>query len=215
MTYAQLVQAIKDYTENTETTFVSQIDTFIGHAERRIFKEIDLNVNRKTVTASLTSGDNFITLPSDTVVVRTLQFVDSSTDRTLLLQKDTSFLNEYIVDRTTTGTPRYYSHWDDTKLYVVPAPSTAWNYELAYTYRPTGLSASNTTTWLGDNADDVLLNASLVEAYVFMKGEPDLIQLYEQKYQNGARSLLMEEDLRNRTDEFRTRSIIAQPGGNQ
>jgi len=207
MTYAQLVQAIKDYVENTETTFVSQIDTFIDFAELKILREADLNFARKYATATLAASDVFLSMPTDAVVVRSMHIVDANSDRTFLQQKDPSFITEFIVDRSTTGTPRYYAHYDNDTNYVAPSPSVDTTIEISYTYRPAGLSASNTTTWLGDNAPDALLYAALLEAYTFMKGEQDILQLYAMKYQEALQSLIMEENIRNRQDEYTTRSI--------
>lgn len=212
MNYSALVQSIKDFTENTETTFVSQIDTFIDFAELKILREADLNFARKYATATLAANDVFLSLPSDIVTIRSMHSVDASNDRTFLQQKDPSFITEFIVDRSTTGTPRYYAHYDHDTSYVVPAPAVNTTIELAYTYRPTGLSSSNTTTWIGDNAPDALLYAALIEAYTFMKGEADVLQLYAMKYQEALQSLIMEENIRNRQDEYMTRSIKLTPG---
>jgi len=206
MTYAELVQAIKDYTENTESTFVSQIDTFIDFAELRILRETDLNVARKYATATLAANDTYLSLPSDIVVIRAVQTIVSDA-RTYLQQKDTSFINEFISDRTTTGTPRYYAHYDHDTASIVPAPAVDTTIELSYTYRPTGLSASNTTTWIGDNAPQGLLYACLIEASIFMKAAPEDIAGYEKRYGQALQAVLVEEDRRNRSDEYRDRSI--------
>ena len=206
MNYASLVANIKSFTENEESAFVAAIDTFIELAELRVLREADLNVTRKYATATLSANDTFLSLPSDCVVIRAMQTI-SGNDRVFLQQKDPSFLNEYIGDRTTTGTPRYYAHHDHDTASVVPASADDITIELSYTYRPTGLSGSNTTSWIGDNAPDVLLYACLVEAYIFMKGEQGLLQIYQSKYDRALQALVMEENLRNRTDEYTTRSI--------
>ena len=208
MTYAELVQSIQDWTENDESTFTGELDLIIELAEKRIFRESDLNNTRKYSTASLPAGDEFLAHPTDAVVIRSLQSIDSSGDRAFLLQKDKSFLDDYIVDRSATGTPRYYCHWDSDTVYIVPSPAVDTDFEMAYTYRPTGLSASNTTSWLGTNAPDALFYACLIEASIFMKEAPDITASYTAKYQEALQRLIVEENFRNRSDEYRSRSII-------
>ena len=207
MTYTQLVQSIKDWTANSESTFTGELDFIIELAEKRLLREADLNVTLKNSTATLSAGDEFLSIPSDAVVIRSVQTVDSSGDRSFLLQKDKSFLDDYIIDRSVTGSPRYYTHWDHDTIYVVPSPVADTTVELGYTHRPTGLSSSTATTWLSTNAPDALLYACLIEASLFMKEAPDLTQSYTVKYQEALQRLIVEENLRNRTDEYRTRSI--------
>jgi len=207
MTYTQLVQSIKDWTANSESTFTGELDFIIELAEKRLLREADLNVTRKNSTATLSAGDEFLSIPSDAVVIRSVQTIDSSGDRSFLLQKDKSFLDDYIIDRSVTGSPRYYTHWDHDTIYVVPSPVADTTVELGYTHRPTGLSSSTATTWLSTNAPDALLYACLIEASLFMKEAPDLTQSYTVKYQEALQRLIVEENLRNRTDEYRTRSI--------
>ena len=208
MTYTELVQSIKDWTENDEATFTGELSLIIELAEKRIFRESDLNVTRKYSTASLPAGDEFLAHPSEAVVIRSLQSVDSSGNRVFLIQKDKSFLDDYITDRTATGIPRYYCHWDNDTVYIVPSPASTTDFEMAYTYRPTGLSSSNATSWLGTNAPDALFYACLIEASLFMKEAPDITASYTAKYQEALQRLIVEENFRNRSDEYRSRSII-------
>jgi len=208
MTYTELVQSIKDWTENNETTFTGELNLIIELAEKRIFRESDLNVTRKYSTASLAAGDEFLSHPTDAVVIRSLQTVDSSGNRDFLIQKDKSFLDDYITHRDATGAPRYYCHWDNDTVYVVPSPASTTDFEMAYTYRPLGLSSSNTTSWLSTEAPDTLFYACLIEASIFMKEAPDLTASYTAKYQEALQRLIVEENFRNRGDEYRSRSII-------
>lgn len=207
MTYTALIQSIKDWTENGETTFVGELDLIIELAEKRILRESDLNYTRKYSSATLAAGDEFLSKPSEAVVIRSLQSIDSSGSREFILQKDKSFLDDYILDRSATGVPRYYAHWDNDTVYVVPSPAVDTSFEMAYTYRPVGLSSSNATTWLSLEAPDTLFYACLVEASIFMKEAPDLTQTYTTKYQEALQRLVVEENLRNRNDEYRTRSL--------
>ena len=208
MTYTELVQSIKDWTENDEATFTGELSLIIELAEKRIFRESDLNVTRKYSTASLPAGDEFLSHPSDAIVIRSLQSVDSSGNRDFLIQKDKSFLDDYITDRAATGTPRYYCHWDNDTVYIVPSPTSTTDFEMAYTYRPTGLSSSTATSWLSTEAPDTLFYACLIEASIFMKEAPDITASYTAKYQEALQRLIVEENFRNRGDEYRSRSII-------
>tara|TARA_R100000963_G_scaffold12796_1_gene9217 strand:- start:1945 stop:2577 length:633 start_codon:yes stop_codon:yes gene_type:complete len=182
MNYSTLVQAIKDYTENTETTFVNNIDTFIGQAEERILFSIDLPVFHKNVTGTITSGNSYLSKPTDFLAAFSLAAVDSGNSYTYLLPKDVSFIREYSPDTDTTGAPKYYAHFNDSSFILSPTPNASLTTELHYKFKPAQISSSNTTTWLGDNASTALLYGCLVEAYGFMKGEPDILQLYEGRY---------------------------------
>jgi|TARA_R110000824_G_scaffold66903_5_gene173410 hypothetical protein len=182
MNYSTLVQAIKDYTQNTETTFVNNIDTFIGQAEERILFSIDLPVFHKNVTGTITSGNSYLSKPTDFLTAFSLAVVDSGNSYTYLLPKDVSFIREYSPDTDTTGAPKYYAHFNDSSFILSPKPNASLTTELHYKFKPAQISSSNTTTWLGDNASTALLYGCLVEAYGFMKGEPDILQLYEGRY---------------------------------
>ena len=218
MNYTELTNAIHTYTESSETAFVANDDLIIEMAERKIYRMADLNVARKYATSTLTIDDPFVTLPGDVVVIRSVQIIDTlttpgTTTRDYLLQKDPSFMDDFTGDRTDSGKPRYYAHYNDTTLFVAPAPDQAYDIEVAYTYRPAQISSGNTTTWLSTNAPDVLLYGCLLEAARFLKEEPDIFQMYEKQYAEAFQGMLMEENLRNRTDSYREREIKITPGG--
>ena len=182
-TYTTLKTAIQDYTQNSETTFVSQLDRFILNAEERILKECQLAVFRRYVTGSTATGNKFLTLPSDYLSSLSLSVINSSSNE-FLLYKHATFLQDYTPNPTTTGTPKYYADWDDTAFLLAPTPDTNYTMELHYFYRPTSITASASgTTWLGDNAELAMLYGSLVEAYTFMKGEEQLLAVYNGRYQ--------------------------------
>ena len=111
-------------------------------------------------------------------------------------------MNEYWPDRTATGKPRYWAWWDHNTIYVAPTPDLAYNVELGITRLPTRLSSSNTTSWLGNNAPAALLYASLAEAFKFLKGPADMLQIYEQSYQRALQELVIEQQGRHRRDEY-------------
>ena len=203
LTYSTLVQAIKDYTDNTETVFVSQIDQFISNAEQRILFEVQLPVFRKNTQGTLTSANKYLALPNDFLAPFSLSVVSSNTYY-FLLNKDVNFLQESYPDTTETGRPLYYSIFDDTNLLVAPVPDADYTMEFHYVYKPDGLSSSNTTTWLGTNAYDALLYASLIEAYIFMKGDAELLTYYHTRYQETLPRVKNLGEGRDRKDVFRS-----------
>jgi len=210
MTYAELVQRLQDWWESSETTLVAEIDTFIEHAEKRIYRSVDLNTARsEDETIVITDSQATVTIPTDVIVLQSVQLIISNA-RTPLLQKDRSFLDLYTGDRTTTGTPKYYAWYDDTTLLLAPTPNTAaaaGTLAITYTTRPAQLSGAQTTTWLSLNAPDVLFYACMLELLTFQKAEADTIADYTAKYQQSLQGLVLEENLRNRTDEYRERDI--------
>jgi hypothetical protein len=192
-TYATLTQAIQDYTDNDETVFVSRIPDFIESAEERIIKEVPLEIFRKNVTGAFISGNRFIPKPSDWLFTYSVTFKDASNEFQPLLNKDNTFINEFWPDATQTGDPRYYADYGATSFVVAPTPSTGYNVIIEYMYRPPSLTSTTgtTQTWLSENAGPALLYGSLVEAYTFMKGEPDMIGQYEQSFQRNLQRLNM------------------------
>lgn len=187
-TYAEVVDQIRSYTETDSTVLTTTIvNDFINQAELRIFREVDLDVFRSYQFTTLTQGNEFVTVPGSTpstmAFVRTASiYPTAGTDantRTYLLQKDISYMTEYWPNRTTQGKPRYYAMWDQNTIYLAPTPDTAYKIELALNRNETGLSTTNTTTWVSQNAPQVLLYACLIEAFKYLKGPYDLLAQYE------------------------------------
>jgi len=208
-TYATLVQAIKDYTDNTETTFVDQIDRFISNAEQRILFEVQLPVFRKNQQGTLNASNKYLALPTDFLAPFSLSVVVSNSYH-FLLNKDVNFIQASYPDTTETGRPKFYAIFDDTNLIVGPMPDAAYTMEFHYFYAPTGLSSSNTTTWLGTNAYDALLYAALVEAYIFMKGDAELLSYYQGRYQETLPRLKNLGEGRDRKDVYRSGQLRVQ-----
>ena len=182
-TLTTLKQSIQDWTENDETTFVNELDFFIKNAEERIFKLVDLDYFRKNVTGTMTASNKFLQKPSDYLATYSLSYVNASNENVFLLQKDVNLIQEYTADPTTTGSPIYYASFDVDNFIVAPTPSTNFAVELHYYYRPASLTTDDSgSTWISTNAPDALLYACLVEAYTFMKGESDILQLYNGRF---------------------------------
>ena len=202
-TFTTLKTAIQDYTNNTETTFVNNLDEFIVGAEDRIQKLVELPIFRKNVTATLTSSNQYLTMPTDFLAPYSLAVDDSGYE--YLNFKDVTFIRSSFPVATTTGVPKYYAIYDENTFILAPTPSSNFTVELHYSYKPTSITtASSGTSWLGTNAHDCLLYASLVEAYTFMKGEPDIIQNYENRFLQAIDRLKVLGEGRNTKDEDRT-----------
>jgi hypothetical protein len=184
-TLATLKQAIQDYTDNQETTFVNNLDNFIEAAEERILKEAPLEVFRKNATTLLTLGGQYLAKPTDWLFSYSLSIEGADGDKVFLLNKDVNFIQEFWPDDSDTGTPRYYADFDVSNFIMAPTPDAAYTAELHYFYRPASLitTSGSTQTWLSENAGPAMLYGSLVEAYTFMKGDGDMIAQYEGFFQ--------------------------------
>ena len=215
MTLSELKTLIQNYTQNTETTFVATLDDFIKNAEERIFELVQFDFFRKNVTGSLTAENTYLTTPTDYQTSFSLAVIDGNGDYHYLDKKHPTFMREYSVDPTDTsenGRPLYYADFDaelstatdnGSTLIVSPVPDQNYDVELHYLYKPTSLVSDTTGTWLSQNARNALLYGSLVEAYIFMKGENDLTQQYEQRFANEISRLKNLAEARGRRDEYR------------
>ena len=203
-TFAQLKTAIQEYTENTETTFVSNVDDFIRAAEDRIFYLVDLEYFRKNATSAVSQNDPFLSLPTDFLASFSLSITNSSS-KEFLLQKDVNFIQEFNPNSATTGTPRYYARFDVDNMILAPTPDSNYVCEFHYFYRPASLTAGadSGTTWLSTNAPNALLYGSLYEAYIYMKGEPDMLQLYDKQFTEALSRLKDLAEARENTDAYR------------
>ena len=203
-TYAQLKTAIQDFAENTETSFVTHLPDFIRAAEDRIFKLVDLEVFRKNATSNLTSSDPYLSVPSDYLSAFSMSITRDSA-KEFLLQKDVNYLQEYNPNPATTGVPKYYAFFDIDNFILAPTPDSNYPVELHYYYRPASLTAGadSGTTWLSENAPNALLYGSLVEAYIYMKGEQDVLGMYEKQFQEALSRIKDLAEARENSDAYR------------
>lgn len=202
MNYTELSQAIQDYTENDETSFVSNIPTFVKQAEERIKRAVIIPELRKNVTTSFVSSDKYLNTPSDFLAVFSIAVVNGSGDYEFLLPKDVNFIREAYTSASTEGLPQYYALFDYDFFIFGPTPDSAYTVELHYYYDTPSIVESG-TSWYGDNAETALLYGSLIEAYTYMKGEPDLIQLYTQRYEEAMQHLYALGEGKLRRDSYR------------
>ena len=215
-TYSTLTTAIQNYTEVGTSVLSSTItDQFIDNSELRIQREIPIDADRKEMIGNLTASKDNIYAPAGTLFVRDFQVYTSTSVATgansFLIKKDISYLREYDAAETTTGTPKYYAMSGGAtgsgattsgRITIVPTPSSAFMYKIHYNARPVGLSSANTTTYLSLNFGNGLLYACLVEAFSYLKGPQDMLQLYEQKYQTEVQKFGAEQLGRRRRDDY-------------
>ena len=202
-TFTTLKTAIQDYTDNTETTFVNQLPRFILNAEERILKECQLDDFRKNVSGTVTQSVKFLAKPTDFLAPFSLSVVNSSNNE-FLLYKHVTFIQDYTPDPTTTGVPKYYGDWDEDSFIMAPTPDGNYVAELHYFYRPQSITASDDgTSWLGTNAELCLLYGSLMEAYTFMKGETELLTLYNSRFQESIQWLKNLGEAEQTQDQYR------------
>ena len=222
MNYAQLFETIKGYVENdfpstsftdstgsgTATlTSTEQINTFIQEAERRIYNSVQILALRKNMVGNTTANNPYLTVPSDWLANFSLAVIEpTSGEYTYLLNKDVNYIRQAFPSPTATGKPSHYAMFDDDSYILGPTPDLDYDVELHYFYYPPSIVTAG-TSWLGDNFDPALLYGSLLEAYTFMKGEPDVIAGYEKRYNEAMAMLKTLSEGKNRQDMYRTEQV--------
>jgi hypothetical protein len=218
--YTQLSSAIQAYTENVSSDFVAQIPVFVQQAEQRIYNSVQFPSLRKNMTGVVSNGNKYLSAPDDFLAVYSLAVITDVTGGNLntgtyeyLLNKDVNFIRQAYPTPQDTGVPRYYALFGPTvngfsitnelSFILGPTPDANYNVELHYYYYPESITTAN-TTWLGDNFDTVLLYGSLVEAYTYMKGEQDLMAMYNQKYMEALQLAKRLGDGLERSDAYRS-----------
>ncbi len=218
MTLAELKTLIQNYVQNSETTFVATLDDFIQIAEDRIFELVQFDYFRRNVQGSMTAGSRFLTAPNDFLLSFSLSVIDSNGDYHYLDKKHPSFMQEYTPDPTDSSErsrPLYYGDFDkdlntglkESTLIIAPVPDQNYATELHYLYKPNSLVTDTTGTWISENAKNALLYGSLVEAYTFMKGDADMMNLYEKRFNLEILRLKNQAEARGRRDEYRYDSL--------
>lgn len=207
MNYTQLSTLIQDYCESTESSFVTNIPTFVQLAEERIYNSVQIPAIRKNVTGTMTINFQYFSLPSDWLSTFSLAVIDPTTgEYEYLLNKDVNFIRASYPPPNSYGKPKYYAIWDNDSMILGPTPDLAYTAELHYYYYPTSI-VNASTSWLGDNFETVLLYGSLREAYIYLKGEGDMMQNYEAKYQEAVAQLKRLGDGLDRQDAYRSGQV--------
>ena len=220
MNYTQLFNNIQSYTENNFPDFTvsdgavetsqEQIDRFIQQAEQRIYNTVQFPTLRKNVTGQVSSTTPYLSAPGDYLATYSLAVIDADGSYEYLLNKDVNFIRAAYPKATDTGLPKYYALFgsqtnnpNELSFLLGPKPSSAYSVELHYFYYPESITTAG-TSWLGDNFDTVLLYGSLVEAYTFMKGETDMLALYDGKYKEALAMAKRLGDGMERQDAYRS-----------
>lgn len=203
MNYTQLSTAIQDYTQNTESSFVTHIPDFVREAEQVIYTTVQLPIFRKNQTGALAASNRYLAVPTDYISPYSLLVSATGSVQTPLLFKDVEWLREAYPDPTVTGTPRYYAQYDSNTFLIAPTPTGSYPVEIHYYYFPQSI-VDGSTSWLGTNYEQVLLWGSLVNAYTYMKGEKDLLQFYDAQFKQALAGLKKVADGMDRQDTFRT-----------
>lgn len=211
MNYTQLCADIQDYVENTFSA--DQLATFVKQAEQRIYNSVQLPDLRKNVMGVTTATNKYLQAPTDFLAPYSIAIIDSNDDYIYLLNKDVNFMRESYPSASGTGTPKYYAIFgprsDDEKelaFILAPTPDAAYDVELHYFYYPESIVTAG-QTWLGDNFDSALLWGSIVEAYLFLKGEQDLIAVYQKRYGDAMKLLANLGNGKDRGDAYRNGQI--------
>lgn len=214
MTYAELRAAIQAYTENYEQDFVANIPVFVKQAEERIYNSVQFPALRRNVTGYTIAGNTYLACPNNFLASYSMAVVNPATgEYEYLLNKDVSFMRQMYPNPNDQGLPRYYGLYgpryvnqNELVFMLGPTPDDAYMLELHYFFYPDSIVQTN-ESWLGDNFDTVLLYGSLVEAYTFMKGEPDLIKLYDEKYKEALGLAKRLGDGMDRQDVYRSSQV--------
>jgi hypothetical protein len=218
MNYTELQAAICDYTQNFDQDFVSNIPVFVQQAEQRIFNTVQFPSIRKNVMGVTSTNNKYLECPNDFLAVYSIAVVDALGNYEFLLNKDVNFIRQAYPNPTSTAIPKYYALFgptttnasppvvtDELTFILGPTPNAIYNVELHYYYYPESISvAADGRTWLGDNFDSVLLYGSLVEAITFMKGEADMVALYDGKYKEALGMAKRLGDGMERQDAYRS-----------
>ena len=201
MNYTELKTNIEDICENSFTD--DQLAMFTQQAEQKIYNTVQIPALRKNVTGTLTAANKYLSTPSDFLWSYSLAVVDASGGYHFLLNKDVNFMREAYPTPTDTGLPKHYAYFDDNTFIVGPTPDAGYTSELHYGYYPQSIVTAG-TTWLGEEFDSALLNGALIEAIRFMKGEPDIVAMYEKMYLQSITLLKSLGDGKLREDAYRS-----------
>ena len=207
MTYNELVDQIRSYTEvDANVLSTTVVNGIIKNAEFRVLRDVDSDNNRRYATSQFVTNQRYLDLPNDILIIRSVQVsdgvnFDSGTNRTFMEKRDTSFISEYNSSGTT-GQPKYYANWDENTMVVAPTPNNTYGVQVNYILKDGSIIDNTGGTYLSDEFPNGLLYACLVEAYGFLKGPNDILQLYEQRYKQAVDGFLVEQVGRRRKDEY-------------
>ena len=207
ITHSNFLTQVRNYTEVSSNVLTDGIiQDFIKNVELDIAGKVDYDDLRKYATSNFTIGNRYVSLPSDALIIRSVQVIDGSNNRTFLEKRDTSFISEYAPNDSTTGTPKYFANWEDNVqtgniILVAPTPSAALTVQINYIKDPPNFTSTN-NTYLSQHQESMLLHGVLTEAFRFLKGPMDMYNLYEKKYNEEVQNFALQQMGRRRRAEY-------------
>ena len=207
ITHSNFLTQVRNYTEVDSSVLSDTIlDQFIRNTELNVSGAVDYDDLRKYATSNFTIGNRYVSLPADAIIIRSVQVIDSSNNRTFLEKRDTSFISEFAPNDATTGVPKYYANWEDNVqtgpvILVAPTPAAASTVQINYIKTPPHFNSS-TTTFLSTNQEALLLYGVLTEAFSYLKGPDDLYKLYSGKYNESIQAFALQQMGRRRRGEY-------------
>ena len=207
VTHSNFLTQVRNYTEVSSNVLTDAIiQDFIRNVELDIAGRVDYDDLRKYATSNFTANNRYVSLPSDALVIRSVQVIDGSNNRTFLEKRDTSFISEFAPNDSTTGTPKYYANWEDNTqtgniILVAPTPGTASTVQVNYIKEPPNFT-STSTTYLSEHQESMLLHGVLAEAFRFLKGPDNLYNLYQTKYTEEVQNFALQQMGRRRRGEY-------------
>lgn len=201
-TYVGLSNTLQAYTEVDETTFVGNIPTFIQNTERLVNNRVQLPAFKKAATLTTTAFSPYLTLPTDFLAMFSVAAISGDGQFSYMLNKDINYIRECFPYPTATGLPSTYALYNATQFLLGPTPNAAYSVELQYFAYPTSIVTAG-STWLSINYPNVLLWGALTEAYIYLKGETDLVQMYQAKFEEAMAPLKQLGDARDKSDAYR------------
>jgi hypothetical protein len=201
ITHANFLTQVRNYTE-VDSNVLSDtiIQDFIRSVELDVAGKVDYDDLRKYSTSTFTASNRYVSLPADSIILRSVQVIDGSDNRTFLEKRDTSFISEYNGSGAT-GTPKYYANWDDFTILVAPVPSSALTVQINYIIDPPQFTSSN-NTFLSTYQESMLLHGVLAEAFRYLKGPQDMYNLYKTKYDEEVQNFALQQMGRRRRGEY-------------
>ena len=201
MNYAQLSTALQDYMQNYSSEFVAEIPTIVKVTEDRIYNSVQIPYLKKNATSTLAASNKYLETPADFLATYSIAVIVNS-NYNYLLEREVGFMGEAFPNPNTTGVPRFYALFNDDTFLLAPTPNSSYQVELHYYYQPPSI-VDTSTSWLGDNMENVLLYGCLTEAYSYMKGDPDLMKMYNDRFIEALMRLKNLGEGFNKTDSFR------------
>jgi hypothetical protein len=201
MNYSELSTAIQNYTQNYSSEFVAEIPTIVKITEDRIYNSVQIPYLKKNQTSTFAGSNKYLETPSDFLAVYSFAVIVSG-QYNYMLEREVGFMGEAFPNPAATGVPRFYALFNDDTFLVAPTPDQSYSVELHYYYQPPSI-VNTSTSWLGTNMENVLLYGCLSEAYSYMKGDPELMKMYSDRYMEALMRLKNLGEGFNKTDEFR------------